>query len=284
MTARRFGFDIELATTVGGDFPDEYRNLLSNNSIFLKQSSFSQNSQTTRFRLEVEGYSRKLFIESRCTPIPLEQVQNVDVDCWLVSPVLDEVPTETLEAITKEREKKEKKKKKKGNGRFVLLDPQGYTRRIMTNPQGDSCISFVDRLDIDLTGISALKVDSAELAMITGGLQGIEGMLALQKRGVEFILATENRVVHLLHKDMHYWIKINEIDTPDSTGAGDILCAAFACGYIKEKDPLWAVCFGAGALRASLETKEPGLTKIPNMNKIESSASYFYNTVSFKRL
>ena len=36
------------------------------------------------------------------------------------------------------------------------------------------------------------------------------------------------------------------------------------------------------ALRAALETGEAGLAKIPPMSKIESSASYFYNTVSFK--
>ena len=71
---------------------------------------------------------------------------------------------------------------------------------------------------------------------------------------------------------------------PDSTGAGDILATGFACGWVKEKDPLWALCFGAGALRAALETHEAGLAKIPPMNKIESSASYFYNTVGFKRL
>jgi len=75
---------------------------------------------------------------------------------------------------------------------------------------------------------------------------------------------------------------MRDIVTPDSTGAGDILSAAFSCIYVKEKDPLWAICFGAGAVRAALETRGIGLAKIPQMSKIEQSASYFYNTVGFQ--
>jgi sugar/nucleoside kinase (ribokinase family) len=122
------------------------------------------------------------------------------------------------------------------------------------------------------------------MSALTGGLAGMEGMQALQSRGVKFVVATEHRIIHLLYEKIHYWIKMQDIDTPDSTGAGDILCAAFCCAYLKEKDPLWAICFGAGAVRAALETKGVGLGKIPAMSKIEQSASYFYNTVGFKQL
>jgi sugar/nucleoside kinase (ribokinase family) len=272
ITARRFGLDVELATKVGGDFPEEQRNFLRDNNITLKEEDWhvAKDAQTTRFRLEMEGESRRLLLQSRCEPISEGQVQDAKVDCWLVSPVIDEIPVETLAAIKKNRGKKN----------FVMLEPQGYMRRAAH----DGSISFVDKLDIDLAGITALKVDRQEMSALTGGMEGLEGMQALQARGVDFVVATEHRIVHLLHKDMHYWIKLRDVDTPDSTGAGDILAAGFACGYVKEKDPLWAICFGVGALRAALETKVPGLAKIPTLNKIESSASYFYNTVSFKRL
>jgi sugar/nucleoside kinase (ribokinase family) len=275
ITARRFDLEVELVTKVGGDFPESYRNILRDNNIPLREGQIAKAAQTTRFHLDVEGDSRRLFLNSRCDPITEQEARDAKVDCWIVSPVVDEIPIGTLEII---------KKKNRGKKDFVMLDPQGYMRMTATDTPGISRISFVDKLDIDLTGITALKVDTDEIRSITGGLVGIEGMLALQKRGVEFVLATEHRMVHLLHKDMHYWIKLNNIDTPDSTGAGDILTAGFASGYVKEKDPLWAICFGAGALRAALETGERGIAKIPPMNKIESSASYFYNTVGFKRL
>lgn len=276
ITSRRFDIDVELATMVGGDFPEEQRNFLRDNRVTLREDRHvAKDALTTRFLLEkVEGDSRRLFLQSRCTPVPKEQVQDAKVDCWLASPVIDEVPPDTLAAIKENRGKKN----------FVMLDPQGYLRRAAP----DGSISFVDRLDIDLAGITALKVDRQEMSALTGVVDEeddiVKCMQALQARGVEFVLATEHRAVHLLHKNMHYWIKLRDVDAPDSTGAGDILAAGFACGYVKEKDPLWALCFGAGALRAALETKEPGLAKIPSMNKIEPSASYFYNTVSFRRL
>jgi sugar/nucleoside kinase (ribokinase family) len=270
ITARRFGLDVELATRVGGDFPEEQRNVLRENAITLKEWHVAKDAPTTRFTLEQDGDSRRLVLQSKCMPVSEQEIADMKVDCWLASPVIDEIPSGTLGAIKKNRGKKN----------FVMLDPQGYMR--VAGPDGR--IAFRDSLDIDLAGITALKVDREEMAALTGGLQGLEGMQALQKRGVEFVLSTEHRIVHLLHKNMHYWIKLRDVDTPDSTGAGDILTTGFACGWVKEKDPLWALCFGAGALRAALETHEAGLAKIPPMNKIEPSASYFYNTVGFKRL
>jgi sugar/nucleoside kinase (ribokinase family) len=271
ITAKRFGIDVELATKVGYDFPEDQQNVLRDSGISLRQErNFSKDAQTTRFRLEMQGISRRLFLQSRCEPISEEQIQDANVDFWLVSPVIDEIPLRALDAIKMNRGKKN----------FVMLDPQGYMRSVAP----DGSISLRDKLDVDLAEITALKVDWQEMYALTGGMKGLDGMRELQKRGVTFVVATEHRIVHLLHKDMHYWIKLREIDTPDSTGAGDILVAGFACGYVKEKDPLWAICFGVGALRAALETKEFGLAKIPHINKIESSASYFYNTISFKRL
>ncbi|MGH9878578.1 MAG: PfkB family carbohydrate kinase, partial [Nitrososphaerales archaeon] len=134
------------------------------------------------------------------------------------------------------------------------------------------------------SGIRAVKVDSQEMSALTGGLVGIDGMLSLQARGIDFVLSTIPNEIHLLYKETHYWAKLDEILTPDSTGAGDILTGAFTCAYIKERDPLWALCFGAGAVRAALETREKGLSKIPSFSRIEESASYFYNTIGFKQL
>lgn len=272
MTAHRFGFEVELATRIGKDLPQAGRDLLHENGINLYERHFAPGSRTTRFALEPAGASsRRLVLQSRCEPVDEQQVaQMKDVDCWLVSPVIDEVSPGVLAAIAKNRGKKN----------FVMLDPQGYMRE--AGPDGT--VSLRPTLDIDLAGITAIKADQEELAALTGGLAGLEAMKALQSRDVEFVLATEHRLVHLLHKDMHYWAKLREVDTPDSTGAGDILASAFACAWVREKDPLWALSFAAGALRAALETRQAGLGKVPPMSKIEASASYFYNTVGFQGL
>lgn len=267
LTARRFGFDVELATKVGSDFTDAGRNMLRDNNINLRENHIS-GAPTTRFALENDGDARQLVLQARCDPLAERDVSDMKVDCWLASPVIDEVPAGVLQAIKKNRGKKN----------FVMLDPQGYMRQAGQ----DGRITFADSLEIDLSGVTALKADREELSALTGGLQGIDGMKAVQSKGVEFVLATEHRVVHLLHKDMHYWIKLKDIDTPDSTGAGDILAASFACAWVKEKDPVWAICFAAGALKAALETGKAGLAKVPQYSKIETEASYYYNSVSFQ--
>lgn len=269
MTARKFGFGVSLATRVGRDFPQEMHKMLRDNDLILGDRQVS-GAPTTRFSLASEGSSRRLALSSKCDQLSADEIKDMKVDCWLASPVIDEVPENVLAAIKQHRGKKD----------FVMLDPQGYMRTVDSKGQ----VVLKDRLELDLSGITAIKVDSQEMAALTGGLSGREGMLALQLKGVEFVVSTEHRIIHLLYEKMHYWIKMRDIDAPDSTGAGDILSAAFSCAYLKEKDPLWAICFGAGAVRAALETGGVGLAKIPQMSKIEQSASYFYNTVGFQKL
>jgi sugar/nucleoside kinase (ribokinase family) len=269
LTARRFGFNVHLATRVGKDFPTDARRMLMDNDIILSDRQVAD-APTTRFSLVPEGESRRLVLGAKCDPLAADEIKDMKVDCWLASPVIDEVPPDVLAAIMQNRGKKD----------FVMLDPQGYMRQVGSEGK----IALLDQLDFNLSGVTALKVDSQEMSALTGGLRGVEGMQELQSKGVAFVVSTEHRIIHLLYEKTHYWIKMRDIDTPDSTGAGDILCAAFCCAYLKEKDPLWAICFGAGAVRAALETRQVGLAKIPAMSKIEQSASYFYNTVGFKQL
>jgi len=269
ITGRRFGFDVSLATRVGRDFPQEMHRTLRDNDLIVSDRQ-AAGAPTTRFSLISEGESRKLVLSSKCDPLAAGEIKDMKVDCWIASPVIDEVPEDVLAAIKQHRGKRD----------FVMLDPQGYMRTVGSDGQ----VILKDQLDLDLSGITAIKVDSQEMSALTGGLQGLEGMQRLKSKGVRFVVSTEHRVIHLLYEKTHYWIKLRDIDTPDSTGAGDILCAAFCCAYLKEKDPLWAICFGAGAVRAALETGQVGLAKIPAMSKIEQSASYFYNTLGFQQL
>jgi sugar/nucleoside kinase (ribokinase family) len=279
LTAKQFGFEVILATKVGKDFSPVNMNILRDHGITIKEYQMAESATTTKFELVLNNeYSRDLFLISKCAPLTLDDIQNIQTDCWLVSPVIDEVPANILAAIVKDGGKK----------KFVMLDPQGYLRSINTTTPSSSSpsrrISLLDNLTLDLSGITAIKVDKEELAALTGGLEGLEGMQFLQSiKGVKFVISTTDKAVHLLHDKMHYWVKV-DINTSDYTGAGDILSAAFCCSYLKERDPLWAICFGAGAVRAALETKLTGLNKIPSKSQIEYNAYYYYGTVAFQRL
>jgi sugar/nucleoside kinase (ribokinase family) len=270
LTARQFKFKIELATKVGKDFSQDSRLMLHNNGINIEDTHITD-SPTTRFRIILKKESRDLFLLSKCSPITIEDIKEIETDCWIVSPIIDEIPYSVLKEIVNDN----------NNVEFVMLDPQGYIRT--TTPDGR--ISLLNDLKLDISGISAIKVDPQELSALTGGRKGIEGMQYLQVcKGVKFVLSTEYRIIRLLYDKMHYWIKLPEVDTAYSTGIGDILASAFCCAYLKEKDPVWAICFGAGAVRAALEANLEGLDKIPSKSNMEQSASYYYNTLSFQKI
>ena len=269
ITCTKFGFDVSLATKVGEDFPRDLHKILQSYNIKLGQKHVTA-APTTRFHIISEGDSRELVLNTKCNPLTLDDIRDMDVDCWVASPVIDEVPETVLGAIKQNNAKKN----------FIMLDPQGYLR--LVDQKGN--IAYRNKLDLDLSGVTAIKADSHEMQALTGGLTGLEGMQSLQARGVQLVISTEHQTFHLLHKDTHYWINMPTLNTFDSTGIGDILCASFSCAFIKEKDPIWAICFGAGAVRAALETGQIGFAKIPSMSRIEHSASYFYNTLKFQNL
>ena len=79
-----------------------------------------------------------------------------------------------------------------------------------------------------------------------------------------------------------YSITLPNLELNDTTGIGDIFCAAFGCTMLKEKDILWALSFGGGAAQAALESRQIGLEKIPSKGAIESNAYYFYNSTMGK--
>jgi sugar/nucleoside kinase (ribokinase family) len=269
-TARKFNLKVKLATKVGKDFSQDYRLMLRNKGIDIDDILFTDNP-TTRFRIILKKDSRELFLVSKCSPITIEDIQRIKTNCWIVSPIMDEVPFTVLQEIVKDKD----------NLEFVMLDPQGYIRTL--DPDGR--VSFLNDLKLDVSGISAIKVDPEELSALTGGRKGIEGMKFLQiRKGIKFVISTEYRIIRLLYNKMYYSIKLPDVVTPHSTGVGDILTSSFCCAYLKEKDPLWAICFGAGAVQAALEANLVGLEKVPPKSKIEQNASYYYNTISFQEI
>jgi sugar/nucleoside kinase (ribokinase family) len=257
ITARQFKFDVDLFTKFGPDFPKQY---FTENKINLINSNSEKN--TTKFGISITGADRTLKLEHECDPI---DYSDVDADGHLVSPIYHEITNETLKKI-------------KDNSNFLFVDPQGFLR------QKDSQNNvFLENKNIDLSGVSAIKVNPEEAKCIVNGTPD-EMMLALQKKGVEHVLFTNKTEVSLLVKDKVYSIFLPNKQIHDTTGIGDIFCSTFCCTMIKEKDFLWALCFAGGAAQAALDSKNVGLQKIPKKGTIQTNASYFYNLVKFRDL
>ncbi|HJU79600.1 MAG TPA: hypothetical protein VJ599_08565 [Nitrososphaeraceae archaeon] len=268
ITARKFGFDTTLFTHFGNDLDPEYFEYLKNQGASFNNLQPS-NLPTTRFVLKNFENDRELTLQSKCSAIDIEEIKNVKANCWIVSPVFDEVPIDILKYLGSSP----------NENQFVMLDPQGYTRIVDSKGR----VSIRKKVDMPVHKVNGIKLDSQEISCFTNGLQGMEGMKKIRSiYEIDYVLYTQDQVIHLLEEGKHYWINIPRHETPDSTGLGDIVASSFACTMVKEKDSVWAFCFAAGALTAALQTKEVGIKKIPSKSAIEQNATYYYNTMNFE--
>ncbi|NIP62952.1 MAG: ribokinase [Nitrosopumilaceae archaeon] len=257
LTARNLKFDVELFTKFGHDFPTS----------FLKESKISfdnsrSEKKTTRFRIDINGSERTLRLENVCEPIDFTES---DADAFLISPIFNEI-------------KKTELSKSIFDSKFTLIDPQGFLRYVDENRR-----VFLSYSDIDLTKISAIKLNPAEANALVGG-SDIESLKKLVKSGIKYVILTNKIDVSMLVGDKLYSLTLPNKEIYDTTGIGDIFCSTFACTMVKEKDFLWAICFAGGSAQAALDNKEIGLLKVPKKGAIETNASYFYNTINFKQV
>ena len=257
-TARRQKHDVNLYTKFGPNYILE--DFFKENKITLHNCLSEK--PTTRFRLELDGSDRKLFVEDTCEAINF--IEN-DNDGNLISPVFDEINSKTYLKI-------------KDSSNFTFLDPQGFLREKKPNNE----ISL-KRTELDLANIDAIKLNPDELNALTG-MDEIDGMKHLQKIGIEYVIFTNKQKISLLVKDKLYSISIPKTTLTDTTGIGDIFCSTFLCTMLKEKDFLWALSFAGGAAQTALESKAFGLEKVPEKNALETNGSYFYNIVDFKQI
>ena len=258
LTARILKFDVVLHTKFGSDFP--LVNYLTEQKIVFEDSLSIK--PTTQFVLNLVNSERTLFLQNKCEPI---SDIILDTDNVIISPLFDEISIELFEKIKK-------------NASFVMLDPQGFLRRRNSENR-----IHLEQTDLNLSNVSAIKVNTDELKCLTG-TSNVDGMKILQKKGIDSVILTDKQNISLLSKNRIYSITLPNLELNDTTGIGDIFCAAFCCTMLKEKDILWALSFGGGAAQAALESREIGLKKIPSKGAIESNAYYFYNTIGFKEI
>ena len=258
LTARSLKFDVKLHTKFGSDFT--LSDYLTEKKIDFENSL--SNELTTQFILQIVNSERTLFLKNKC-----EVIDNIvlDTDSVIISPLFDEISLDLFEKVT-------------NDASFVLLDPQGFLRRIDSENK-----IYLEHTDLNLSNVSAIKVNSDELNALTND-SNLDGIKILQKKGIDNVILTDKQNISLLTGNKIYSIALPDIELNDTTGIGDIFSAAFCCTMLKEKDILWALSFAGGAAQAALESGKIGLEKIPSKGAIESNAYYFYNTVRFKEI
>jgi len=258
LMAKTLKFDVTLHTKFGPDFP--LVDYLSKKKILIKNSLSEK--FTTKFNLKILDSDRTLFLENECDVINYICLNS---DSALISPIFNEISNNTFEKIKKD-------------ANFVFLDPQGFLRRKDSKNKIN-----LQKIDLDLTGVSAIKISPDELECLTNQRDDA-GMKVLQKKGIKNVILTNKQNISLLSNDKIYTIKLPNIELFDTTGVGDIFSATFCCTMIKEKDILWALSFAGGAAQAGLESRKIGLEKIPSKGETETNAYYFYNTIKFRQI
>jgi len=258
LTSRALKFDVTLHTKFGSDFA--LADYLAEQKIVFENALSTK--PTTQFILQLVNSERTLFLKNKC-----EAINNItlDTDSVIISPLFDEISHELFEKIKK-------------NANFVLLDPQGFLRRKNSENK-----IYLEQTVLNLSGISAIKVNSDELRALTNA-SSLDGIKILQKKEIDNVILTDKENISLLSENKIYSITLPDIELNDTTGIGDIFSAAFCSTMLKEKDVLWALSFASGAAQAALESGQIGLEKIPSKGAIESNAYYFYNTIKFKEI
>ena len=233
LIAKTLKFDVMLHTKFGSDFP--LVDYLSEKKILIENALSEK--PTTKFILKILSSDRTLILENKCDNIDYTQLNS---DSVLISPLFDEMPMYIFEKIKKDAS-------------FVFLDPQGFLRRKDLENK-----IYLEKTDLNLSGISAIKTSPDELACLTNQHEDA-GMKELQKKGIQNVILTNKQNISLLSNDKIYSIKLPNLELFDTTGIGDIFSATFCCTMIKENDILWALSFAGGAAQSALESKQIGL-------------------------
>ena len=257
LTAKNLGFDVALHTKFGSEFP---KKIFDDKKIHLENELSEK--PTTKFTLKISNSDRELFLNSVCESL---EYSSINSDGVVISPIFNEISIEVYEQIKKD-------------SNFVLLDPQGFLRRI----DNDKKI-YLEKTNLNFSNISAIKVNSEEIENLTGAVD-VDAMKILQKKGIEHVIHTNKRNISMLVKDKIYSITLPNLELYDTTGIGDIFSSTFCCTMLKEKDFLWALSFAGGAAQAALESKKIGLEKVPPKGAIVTNAAYFYNQIKFKQV
>lgn len=196
--------NVEILTSIGPEFPEEWLNNLEKRGISLK---IIQSDSSTSYELRyTDGNRRELRLLSRASRIEGVEPTARGFDMILINPVAGEVdPSEVAGLI--------------GKGFPVSLDVQGFLRA----PE----IGKVRLVEVEASFMKGARVVHSDIGEL-GYLKG------LSPRDVEVFLVSngpEPGTAYL--RGRRYRYRPVKVTVVESTGAGDVFLAAFSYFYSK---------------------------------------------------
>ncbi|MFX1520305.1 MAG: carbohydrate kinase family protein [Promethearchaeota archaeon] len=269
MAARRLGGRVGIISKVGEDFRDEHFLFLSRNGVDVSGIKRCK-GPTTRFMLKYHGEERTEFLKGKCEQIEVQDIpkQFLQSQALVISPIIDEIPLETLKYIAKE-----------GKG-HVYLDPSGYIRSIALNGSGKVILTEWEAMPEYLQYVNVLKASITEIQTLTKCKNIKSAAKKIEDLGVEIIIITEGS------KGSYVQYEGNLVHIPsiksgkvvDVTGAGDVYISAFALEYAKKKDVIKSGAFATAAVSSKIEGY--GVSSLKTRDEIEELSKTLLEQIS----
>lgn len=250
VAVKSLGYQPRIITRIGENFPQRHVDyLLAHTGVNFAKSA-KRGVETTRYKIDTTGDCRNLWLLEKSDDLDYEDFAKATNDFretgfLILNPVAGEVSLDLLSKISCKFKR-------------VFADSQGFVRSY--DPKSGRVSSKVIADCSCLSGVFALKADREELCCWTG-IRNMNRAIDKLSDYVENILITSGKgPVELYKKGKSAFRTIPlQVNVKDTTGAGDIMLAAFAVRYSETGSLSQAVEFATTA--SSLATQELGVNK-----------------------
>jgi len=262
MALSSLGYDPEIVTHVGEDFPKEYTQFIKKNTGLELQKWIAPGFKTTSYRIDRSGPKRRLWLQAKCRDLTFEDfdafLEKSSATSIVLNPVANEISLPLLEKVSK-----------KFN--LVFADSQGFVRRF---DEKTAEALMRSGLDISLLkNLKVLKADLEELRAWTGiGLK--ESAIAEISVYVDILLLTSGPAVVEVYEGGKLKMKAApfKVIVADTTGAGDIMLSSFAAKFTETGDIGKALAFSVAA--STLAIRNYGIEKgLLSKEEVEKKSS-----------
>lgn len=238
-----------------GSIAEDFRDIaIKKLSQYGVDAFFFQSKETGGFHLRYIGErmnDRILKLIGRADPINVNMIEQSYYEysrTLLIGPILDELDVSgSIDLINKARDL--------NRSIIVLVDPQGYIRRI----QNGSIRRVPNKEVLDLIRfVDIFKPNEHEAKVIFGSQDPVIIAKKIRKLGAKIgIVTLAERGSIISTEEGTYIIPAFRTTERDPTGCGDVYGGAFLYYYIKSEDPVESAVFASAAASYMVEDSGP---------------------------
>lgn len=249
------GRDVGIVSKVGQDFPEYFPPLFGKFGLNT-EGILTTPGVTTKFENTYrEGGKREQVCKEMADPINSKDIPRsyLDAESFYVSPVVREVPVDTLSKISE-------------GGGITMLDPQGLFRKV--DDSGKVSLEKPSDLQDYLSNVDIVKIGNDEFQTFEEPEEEVlENLIGM---GPEVSILTLGGKGCVVCSDGEFTrIESLDVKVEDLTGAGDVFGAAFLSNYIDNEDPVQSAKFATVAAGLKIEYK--GSTGFPSEEEIKEA-------------